>query len=155
MKYNFCDAIAIGGLIEIVPTFLVKSNIPTITSVKPYTPLELEGRDIYVREGCYNCHSQMVRPFRSETERYGEYSKAGEFVYDSLRKTILRMDMPANSFHGNGVQEEFQYWIEGDAPRQRMLNKAPWTGRKIYKKLSKHSIFFGLSFLISNIFLAY
>jgi cytochrome c oxidase cbb3-type subunit I/II len=61
---------------------LIKSNIPTIASVKPYTPLELEGRDIYVREGCYNCHSQMVRPFRSETERYGEYSKAGEFVYD-------------------------------------------------------------------------
>ncbi len=75
-------AVLIGGLVEVIPTFLVKSNIPTITSVKPYTPLELEGRDIYVREGCYNCHSQMIRPFRSETERYGEYSKAGEFVYD-------------------------------------------------------------------------
>jgi cytochrome c oxidase cbb3-type subunit I/II len=74
--------ILIGGMAEMVPTFLVKSNIPTIASVKPYTPLELEGRDIYIREGCYNCHSQMVRPFRSETERYGEYSKAGEFVYD-------------------------------------------------------------------------
>ena len=65
-----------------IPTFLVKSNIPTIPSVKPYTPLELQGRDIYIREGCNNCHSQMIRPFRSETERYGEYSKAGEFVYD-------------------------------------------------------------------------
>jgi cytochrome c oxidase cbb3-type subunit I/II len=75
-------AVAIGGLVEIIPTFLIKSNIPTITSVKPYTPLELEGRDIYVREGCYTCHSQLVRPFRSETERYGEYSKAGEYVYD-------------------------------------------------------------------------
>ncbi|MCB0480790.1 MAG: cytochrome-c oxidase, cbb3-type subunit I [Flavobacteriales bacterium] len=74
--------VAIGGLFEIIPTFLVKSNIPTISSVKPYTPLELEGRDLYVREGCYTCHSQMIRPFRSETERYGEYSKAGEFVYD-------------------------------------------------------------------------
>ncbi len=74
--------ILIGGIIEMVPTFLVKSNIPTIASVKPYTPLELQGRDLYVREGCYTCHSQMVRPFRSETERYGEYSKAGEFVYD-------------------------------------------------------------------------
>lgn len=74
--------ILIGGIAEMVPTFLVKTNIPTIASVKPYTPLELEGRDIYVREGCYNCHSQMVRPFRSETERYGEYSKAGEFIYD-------------------------------------------------------------------------
>ncbi len=74
--------VAIGGILEIIPTFLVKSNIPTISSVKPYTPLELHGRDIYVREGCYTCHSQMIRPFRSETERYGEYSKAGEFVYD-------------------------------------------------------------------------
>src|ERR1039458_3741168 len=74
--------ILIGGIIELVPTFLIKSNVPTISSVKPYTPLELEGRDIYVREGCYLCHSQMIRPFRSETERYGEYSKAGEFVYD-------------------------------------------------------------------------
>jgi cytochrome c oxidase cbb3-type subunit I/II len=75
-------AILIGGLVELIPTFLIKSNIPTISSVKPYTPLELQGRDIYIREGCYTCHSQMVRPFRSETERYGEYSKAGEFVYD-------------------------------------------------------------------------
>ncbi len=75
-------AVSIGGLIEIIPTGLVKSNIPTISSVKPYTPLELEGRDLYIREGCNNCHSQMIRPFRSETERYGEYSKAGEFVYD-------------------------------------------------------------------------
>ncbi len=75
-------AVAIGGAVEFVPTFLVQSNVPTIASVKPYTPLELEGRDIYVREGCYTCHSQMIRPFRSETERYGQYSLAGEFVYD-------------------------------------------------------------------------
>jgi len=74
--------VAIGGLVEIIPMYVVKSNIPTISSVQPYTPLELQGRDIYVREGCYVCHSQMIRPFRSETERYGEYSKAGEFVYD-------------------------------------------------------------------------
>ncbi|MCF6212810.1 MAG: cytochrome-c oxidase, cbb3-type subunit I [Flavobacteriaceae bacterium] len=75
-------AILIGGVVEIVPLLVVPSNIPTIASVKPYTPLELEGRDIYIREGCNNCHSQMIRPFRSEVERYGEYSKAGEFVYD-------------------------------------------------------------------------
>jgi cytochrome c oxidase cbb3-type subunit I/II len=75
-------AIAIGGAVEIIPLLTVDSNIPKITSVKPYTPLELEGRDIYIREGCNNCHSQMIRPFRSEVERYGEYSKAGEFVYD-------------------------------------------------------------------------
>ncbi len=74
--------ILIGGMVQIIPTILVKSNIPTIASVKPYTPLELEGRDIYIREGCVGCHSQMIRPFRSEVERYGEYSKAGEYVYD-------------------------------------------------------------------------
>lgn len=75
--------ILIGGMVEIIPTFLVKSNVPTIASVKPYTPLELQGRDIYIKEGCNNCHSQMVRPFRNEEIRYGgEYSKAGEFVYD-------------------------------------------------------------------------
>ena len=74
--------VAIGGALEMVPTFLIKSNIPTISSVKPYTPLELQGRDIYIREGCYTCHSQMIRPFRDEVARYGEYSKAGEFVYD-------------------------------------------------------------------------
>lgn len=75
-------AILIGGIVQIVPTIMVKSNIPTISSVQPYSPLELEGRDLYIREGCVGCHSQMVRPFRSEVERYGEYSKAGEFVYD-------------------------------------------------------------------------
>lgn len=75
-------AVAIGGILELVPTFLIKSNIPTIAAVKPYTPLELQGRDIYIREGCYLCHSQMIRPFRDEVARYGEYSKAGEFVYD-------------------------------------------------------------------------
>ena len=74
--------VAIGGLVQIVPTMIVKSNIPTIASVKPYTPLELEGRDLYIREGCYNCHSQLVRPLRFETARFGDYSKAGEFVYD-------------------------------------------------------------------------
>jgi cytochrome c oxidase cbb3-type subunit I/II len=79
-------AILIGGIIELVPTFLIKSNVPTITSVKPYTPLEIHGRDIYIREGCVNCHSQLIRPFRSEVLRYdpknGEYSKSGEYVYD-------------------------------------------------------------------------
>lgn len=75
-------AVFIGGVIEFMPTWLIESNVPTIASVQPYTPLEIEGRDIYIREGCNTCHSQMIRPFRSETERYGEYSKAGEFVYD-------------------------------------------------------------------------
>lgn len=75
-------AVLIGGVVEFVPTWIVDSNVPTISSVQPYTPLELEGRDIYIKEGCNNCHSQMIRPFRSETERYGEYTKAGELVYD-------------------------------------------------------------------------
>jgi len=74
--------ILIGGVVQIIPTLMVKSNIPTISSVNPYTPLELEGRDIYIREGCVSCHSQMIRPFRSEVVRYGPYSRAGEFVYD-------------------------------------------------------------------------
>jgi cytochrome c oxidase cbb3-type subunit I/II len=78
--------ILIGGMAELIPTFMVKSNVPTIASVKPYTPLELEGRDLYIKEGCVGCHSQMIRPFRSEIERYdpndGEYSKSGEYVYD-------------------------------------------------------------------------
>ena len=75
-------AVVVGGIAEIVPMAAVQSNVPTIASVKPYTALEVEGRDIYIREGCYTCHSQMVRPFRDEVIRYGEYSKAGEFVYD-------------------------------------------------------------------------
>ena len=75
-------AVVIASAFEMVPTFLIRSNVPTIASVKPYTPLELIGRDIYVSEGCYNCHSQMIRPIRAETERYGEYSKPGEFIYD-------------------------------------------------------------------------
>ncbi len=75
-------AILIGGAVQIIPSLMVDDYIPIISSVKPYSPLELEGRDLYIREGCVNCHSQMVRPFRSEVERYGEYSKAGEYVYD-------------------------------------------------------------------------
>ncbi|MCG2419161.1 cytochrome-c oxidase, cbb3-type subunit I [Aequorivita sp. F47161] len=75
-------AILIGGMVQIIPSLMVDDYVPVISSVKPYTPLELEGRDIYIREGCVNCHTQMIRPFRSEVERYGEYSKSGEFIYD-------------------------------------------------------------------------
>ncbi|RME73347.1 MAG: cytochrome-c oxidase, cbb3-type subunit II, partial [Planctomycetota bacterium] len=75
-------AVLIGSVFEAVPTFVIRSNVPTIASVQPYTPLELLGRDIYVSEGCYNCHSQMIRPMLAETIRYGEYSKPGEFIYD-------------------------------------------------------------------------
>ena len=74
--------ISVGGLVEIVPLFFLKSTTEPVEGLKPYTALQLEGRDVYVREGCYLCHSQMIRPFRAETERYGHYSLAGEFVYD-------------------------------------------------------------------------
>jgi cytochrome c oxidase cbb3-type subunit 2 len=74
--------VSVGGLVEIVPLYFQKSTTQPVAGVKPYTPLQLTGRDVYLREGCYNCHSQMVRPFRAETERYGHYSVAGEFVYD-------------------------------------------------------------------------
>jgi cytochrome c oxidase cbb3-type subunit 2 len=74
--------VAVGGLVEIVPLYFQRSVTEPVAGLKPYTPLQLTGRDVYVREGCYNCHSQMVRPFRAEVERYGHYSVAGEFVYD-------------------------------------------------------------------------
>ena len=74
--------VAIGGLVEIVPLYFQRSTTEPVAGLKPYSPLRLVGRDVYVREGCYNCHSQMIRPFRAETERYGHYSVAGEFVYD-------------------------------------------------------------------------
>ena len=102
--------ILIGGIIELVPTFLIKSNVPTISSVKPYTPLELEGRDIYVREGCYLCHSQMIRPFRSETERYGEYSKAGEFVYDHPFQWGSKRTGPDLAREGTGNLKKTDGW---------------------------------------------
>ncbi|HSQ04093.1 MAG TPA: cytochrome-c oxidase, cbb3-type subunit II [Burkholderiales bacterium] len=74
--------VSVGGLVEIVPLFFQKSTTEPVTGLKPFTPLQLSGRDIYIREGCTNCHSQMIRPFRAETERYGHYSVAGEFVYE-------------------------------------------------------------------------
>ncbi len=102
--------ILIGGIVEFMPTFLVKSNIPTISSVKPYTPLELQGRDLYVREGCYTCHSQMIRPFRSETERYGEYSKAGEFVYDHPFQWGSKRTGPDLAREGTGNLKKSNAW---------------------------------------------
>jgi cytochrome c oxidase cbb3-type subunit 2 len=74
--------VSVGGLVEIVPLFFQRSTTEPVQGLTPYSPLRLAGRDIYIREGCYNCHSQMVRPFRAETERYGHYSVAGEYVYD-------------------------------------------------------------------------
>ncbi len=102
--------ILIGGIIEMIPTFMIKSNVPTISSVKPYTPLELQGRDIYVREGCYVCHSQMIRPFRSETERYGEYSKAGEFIYDKPFQWGSKRTGPDLAREGTGNLKKSDGW---------------------------------------------
>jgi len=107
-------AVTIGGAVELIPTFMINENVPTIAAVKPYTPLELHGRDIYVREGCYNCHSQMIRPFRDEEARYGEYSKAGEFVYDHPFQWGSKRSGPdlhrvggkyPNSWHFNHMRE--------------------------------------------------
>ncbi len=101
--------ILIGGLVELIPTFMIKENVPTISTVRPYTPLELEGRDLYVREGCYTCHSQMIRPFRSETERYGEYSKAGEFVYDHPFQWGSKRTGPDLARLGNKYPDSWHY----------------------------------------------
>ena len=102
--------VAIGGAVEIIPMILIKSNVPTIASVKPYTPLELYGRDMYIRDGCYTCHSQMVRPFRSETERYREYSKVGEFVYDHPFQWGSKRTGPDLHREGGKYNNSWHYW---------------------------------------------
>ncbi|MFN4146372.1 MAG: cytochrome-c oxidase, cbb3-type subunit I [Runella sp.] len=103
-------AVVIGSVIELVPTFMVESNVPTIAAVQPYTALELEGRDLYIREGCVSCHSQLVRPFRSETERYGEYSKAGEFVYDHPFLWGSKRTGPDLHREGGKYPDSWQYY---------------------------------------------
>ncbi len=122
-------AVAIGGLIEIVPLGIIKSNVPTIASVKPYTPLELEGRDIYVREGCYVCHSQMIRPFRGETERYGPYSKAGEFVYDHPFQWGSKRTGPDLHRIGGKYSDSWHY-LHMESPQQMSVGSImpayPW-----------------------------
>ena len=121
--------ILIGGLVEMVPTFLIKSNIPSIASVKPYTPLELQGRDIYIREGCVSCHSQLVRPFRSETERYGEYSKAGEYVYDHPFLWGSKRTGPDLAREG-GKYSNLWHYLHMQDPRQMspgsIMPRFPW-----------------------------
>ncbi len=121
--------VLIGGLVELVPTFLIKSNIPTIAAVKPYSPLELQGRDIYIREGCVSCHSQLVRPFRSETERYGEYSKAGEYVYDHPFLWGSKRTGPDLAREGNKYPNVWHY-LHMEDPRQMspgsIMPRFPW-----------------------------
>jgi cytochrome c oxidase cbb3-type subunit I/II len=109
-------AVVIASLFEIIPTFLIRSNIPTIATVKPYTPLELAGRDIYVSEGCFNCHSQMIRPMVAETKRYGEYSKPGEFIYDHPFQWGSRRIGPDLAREG-GKQSSVWHWRHFENPR--------------------------------------
>jgi cytochrome c oxidase cbb3-type subunit I/II len=109
-------AVVAASLFEIIPTFLIRSNVPTIATVKPYTPLELAGRDIYVSEGCYNCHSQMIRPMVAETKRYGEYSKAGEFIYDRPFQWGSRRIGPDLAREG-GKQSSLWHWRHLERPQ--------------------------------------
>ncbi len=108
-------AVVIASLFEIIPTFLIRSNVPTIASVQPYTPLELAGRDIYVGEGCYNCHSQMIRPMVAETKRYGDYSKAGEFIYDHPFQWGSRRIGPDLAREGE-KQSSLWHWLHLEDP---------------------------------------
>ncbi|MCA9158173.1 MAG: cytochrome-c oxidase, cbb3-type subunit II, partial [Planctomycetales bacterium] len=108
-------AVVIATLFEVIPTFLIRSNIPTIATVKPYTPLELAGRQIYTSEGCYNCHSQQIRPMVAETKRYGEYSKPGEFIYDRPFQWGSRRIGPDLAREG-GKQSSFWHWTHFENP---------------------------------------
>ena len=131
-------ALAIGGAVEIIPMIFIKSNVPTIDSVKPYTPLELEGRDLYVKEGCYTCHSQMVRPFRWETDRYGEYSKIGEFVYDhpfqwGSRRTgpdLARAGFMGGPMYKNAAWHYNHFMDPQKMNEQSIMPKYSWLAKK-------------------------
>ncbi len=131
-------AVVVASLFEIIPTFLIRSNVPTIASVKPYTPLELAGRDIYVSEGCYNCHSQMIRPMIAETQRYGEYSKAGEFIYDRPFQWGSRRIGPDLAREG-GRQSSFWHWEHFNNPEQR----SPGSVMPSYRHLLVERLNFG------------
>ncbi len=109
-------AVIIASLFEIIPTFLIRSNVPTISTVRPYTPLELAGRDIFVSEGCYNCHSQMIRPMVAETKRYGDYSKPGEFIYDHPFQWGSRRIGPDLAREG-GKQSSVWHWRHFENPQ--------------------------------------
>jgi cytochrome c oxidase cbb3-type subunit II len=125
--------VSIGGLVEIVPLFFQKNLIEPVAGLKPYEPLRLIGRDIYVREGCYNCHSQMIRPFRSETERYGPYSVAGEFVYDRPFQWGSKRTGPdlarvggrySDEWHRQHLEDPRALVPESNMPRYAFLNRA-------------------------------
>ncbi len=131
-------AVVVASLFEIIPTFLIRANVPTIAKVKPFTPLELAGRDLYVAEGCYGCHSQMIRPILAETKRYGEYSKPGEFIYDRPFQWGSRRVGPDLAREG-GKQSNFwhyQHLIDPQTTSQGSTMPA-------YKHLAKTKLNFG------------
>lgn len=137
--------ISVGGLVEIVPLYFLKSTIPPLEGVKPYTALELEGRDIYLREGCYNCHSQMIRPFRAETERYGPYSKPAESMYDHPFQWGSKRTGPdlarvgkkyPDSWHIQHMEDPKSIVPESVMPRYPWLAMTQLDGSHIQKKMS-------------------
>lgn len=139
-------ALIIGGAVEMIPMQIIESNVPTIKTVKPYTPLELEGRDIYIKEGCYNCHSQVVRPLRAETDRYGEYSKPGEFVYDhpfqwGSKRTgpdLARSGVVGSKTFKSAVWH-FEHFMDPQTQEGSVMPPYPWLVKKDVnlKKLPK------------------
>jgi len=124
--------VSVGGLVEIVPLFFQKSMTEPVAGLKPYTPLQLSGRDIYIREGCNNCHSQMIRPFRAETERYGHYSVAGEFVYDHPHLWGSKRTGPDLQRDGGRYSDEW-HRLHLDQPRDLVpesnMPAYPWLGK--------------------------
>jgi len=136
--------VAVGGLVEIVPLYFQKSTTEPVAGLKPYAPLALAGRDIYVREGCYNCHSQMIRPFRAETERYGHYSVAGEFVYDRPFQWGSKRTGPdlarvggrySDEWHRAHLDNPRDVVPESNMPAYPWLAKTPADARDIESKL--------------------
>jgi cytochrome c oxidase cbb3-type subunit II len=124
--------VSVGGLVEIVPLFFQKSTTEPVAGLKPYTALQLSGRDIYIREGCNNCHSQMIRPFRAETERYGHYSVAGEFVYDHPHLWGSKRTGPDLHRDGGRYSDEW-HRLHLDQPRDLVpesnMPAYPWLGK--------------------------
>jgi cytochrome c oxidase cbb3-type subunit 2 len=124
--------VSVGGLVEIVPLFFQRSTTEPVAGLKPYTALQLSGRDIYIREGCNNCHSQMVRPFRAETERYGHYSVAGEFVYDHPHLWGSKRTGPDLHRDGGRYSDEW-HRLHLDQPRDLVpesnMPAYPWLGK--------------------------
>jgi len=136
--------VAVGGLVEIIPLYFQKSTTSPVAGVEPYPPLQLVGRDIYVREGCYNCHSQMIRPFRAETERYGHYSVAGESVYDHPFQWGSKRTGPDLARVGGRYSDEWHrvhlgnprdVVPESNMPAYPWLAKAPLAGDDIEARM--------------------